>query len=218
METKSLSLDAVNFKFDSEKSGVFSGYASVFGGVDSYGDTIIKGAYKNTLTNRKRPIAMRWNHFGGVVGKWTSIVEDEKGLYVEGELTPGHSLAQDVYASIKHGAVTGMSIGYRATKAVENDNGGADLHEIDLIEISVVESPADIAAQIGDVKSAINDAASLKEVEKLLREAGGFSRADATALVSRIKSISHGEREETKSTSDIIAAIQAATTKLTARK
>lgn len=218
MERKSLGLDAVSLKFNDAKSGVFSGYASKFGGVDSYGDTIIKGAYVKTITDRKRPIAMRWNHYGPVIGKWTSIVEDENGLFVEGELTQGHSVASDVYASLKHGAVTGMSIGYRAVNQKENATGGVDLYEIDLIEISVVESPADLSAQIGDVKSVIDEAKSLKEVEKLLRDAGNFSRADATALVARIKSISHGERDEAKSTSDIISAIHAATNKLTARK
>lgn len=217
MELKNLSLDAVEFKFDDQRKGVFSGYASVFGGVDSYGDTIIPGAYKSTIENRERPIQLRWNHYGPVIGKWTIVREDEKGLYVEGELTPGHSVAEDAYASIKHGAITGMSIGYRPVKFRENGNGLRELEEIELVEISVVESPADLAAQIGNVKSAIDDATSLKEIERLLRDAGGFSRTDATALVSRIKSIAHGERDAEKSASDIVAAILASTQKLTMR-
>ena len=215
MEIKNLNLDIVEFKFDAEKAGVFSGYASVFGGVDSYGDTILRGAYKKTLKKRERPIQMRWNHYGPVIGKWTRIEEDEKGLYVEGELTPGHSVAQDVYASIKHNSISGMSIGYRPIEIRELGDGLRELKEIDLVEISVVESPADMAAQIGDVKSAIDDATSLKEIERLLRDAGGFSRSDATSLVSRIKSIAHGEREEESKTSDIVAAIKAATERLT---
>lgn len=217
MEFKNLSVDAVEFKFDADKPGVFSGYASVFGGVDSYGDTIMPGAYKDTIAERKRPIQMRWNHYGDVIGKWTVLREDEKGLYVEGELTPNHSKANDVYALIKHGAVTGMSIGYRPVKAIENEKGGKDLHQIDLIEISVVESPADIDAQIGNVKSIIQEANSLKEIERLLRDAGGFSRADATALVSRIKALSHGERDAEEATSETVKAIMAMTQKLTER-
>lgn len=217
METKSLALDVVEFKFDEAKPGVFSGYASVFGGVDSYGDTIMPGAYKDTLQSRKRPIQMRWNHYGDVIGKWTRIEEDEKGLYVEGELTPGHSKANDVYALIKHGAVTGMSIGFRPVKATENETGGKDLHQIDLVEISVVESPADLGAQIGDVKSLITEASSLKDIERVLRDAGRFSRADATALVSRVKALCHGERAAEDSTKAIADAIRAATSKLIVR-
>lgn len=194
---KLFNLSDVKIKFEGEDDRrVFSGYASVFGGVDSYGDTIMPGAYKNTLENRSRPVQMRWNHFGPVIGKWLKIYEDENGLYVEGELTPDHSVAEDVYASLKHGAVTGLSIGYRPIKSIENEQGGEDLYEIDLIEISVVESPADLNAQIASVKSKISDATTLKEIESLLREVGGFSRSDATSLVSRVKTISRGERVE----------------------
>lgn len=191
MEFKDIQIDSVELKFASDGSEVmtFSGYASVFGGVDSYGDTILPGAYKKTLKNRDRPIQMRWNHYGDVIGKWTRIEEDEKGLYVEGQLTPGHSKAQDVYASLKHGAVTGLSIGYRPMQVRELGDGRRELKEIDLIEISIVESPADNAAHIANVKSAIEEAKSLKEVEAILRDAGGFSRADACALVARVKSL-----------------------------
>ena len=208
MELKNLSLEAVEFKFDEGKSGTFSGYASVFGGVDSYGDTIMPGAYKKTLRKRARPVQLRWNHYGDVIGKWVEITEDEKGLFVTGELTPGHSKAADVYALLKHGAISGLSIGYRPVQIRELGDGKRELKEIELIEISVVESPADMAAQIGDVKSVIEGAESLKEIESLLRESGGFSRNDATALVSRIKSLAHGDREAENQTAAIAGLFQ----------
>lgn len=204
MQHKLLQIDQIDVKFTSDKEGIFSGYASVFGGVDAYGDTIMAGAYANTLQNRKRPVQMRWNHYGDVIGKWLSITEDEKGLFVEGSLTPNHSLAQDVYASLKHGSIGGLSIGYRVVKGVENETGGFDLYEIDLIEISVVESPADLAAQIEVVKSNIKTAESLKEVEAILRDAGNFTRSDATALVARIKAIALGEQEAKTSEEEAI--------------
>jgi len=40
METKRLSLQESQIKFREDQPMVFSGYASVFGGVDSYGDTV----------------------------------------------------------------------------------------------------------------------------------------------------------------------------------
>jgi HK97 family phage prohead protease len=130
MEIKQLALQQTEIKFVGN-AYQFSGYASMFGGVDSYGDTIESGAYKNTLENRERPVRMRWNHYGDVIGKWTSIREDEKGLYVEGELTPGHSKAADVFASMKHGAVDGLSIGYRIKAFNELENNRRLLKEIE---------------------------------------------------------------------------------------
>lgn len=50
---KSLKIDSAQLKFD-DSGRKFSGYASVFGGVDSYGDTVFKGAYEGTLADRRR--------------------------------------------------------------------------------------------------------------------------------------------------------------------
>ena len=70
---KSLSLTDCDIKMDGD-SGRFSGYASVFGGVDSYGDTIIKGAFETTLRRDGKP-KMFYGHdaFSGIpIGKWLS--------------------------------------------------------------------------------------------------------------------------------------------------
>ena len=203
MEHKLLTIDGTEVKFDPENGRKFQGYASVFNGLDSYGDTIIPGAYSRTLENRRRPVRMRWNHFGPVIGKWLTLQEDDRGLYVEGELTPGHSIASDVAASLMHKAIDGLSIGYMVNEE-EMDGDVRVLKEIELVEISVVEEPADINATISNIKSAIDDAKTIKELEGLLRDAGGFSRAHATALVGRIKALSHGEREEKANTRDLL--------------
>ena len=193
MQHKLIDLDQIDVKFDDARRGFFSGYASKFGGVDAYGDTVFPGAYLNTLEMRKRPVQMRFNHFSGVIGKWLNIRETEEGLWVEGELTQGHSLAEDVYASMKHGAISGLSIGYRPVKSFPNETGGLDLHEIDLVEISIVESPADLAAEIGDVKSAIDATKSYKELESILRESG-WSKSNATWFVEHCKRLGFGEQ------------------------
>ena len=206
MEHKLFSLDAAEVKFSADKPGFFAGYASKFHGVDAFGDTILPGAYAKTLEGRTRPVQMRWNHRGPVIGKFTTIKEDGVGLYVEGELTPGHSVAEDARASMKHGAVTGLSIGYRIPEggSEKSEHGGRLLKQIDLVEISVVESPADAHAQISSVKSAIEDSGSLKDIEAILRDAGGFSRADACALVARVKSM---QQSDSDAEDDVLAAL-----------
>jgi HK97 family phage prohead protease len=201
METKSLALASAEIKMGAEGGLSFSGYASVFDGLDSYGDTIEKGAYKNTLLDRDRPIQLRWNHFGPVIGKFTEMYEDEKGLFVEGELTKGHSQAEDTAALLRHGAISGLSIGYVVKDSVQ-EGVVRKLKDIDLHEISVVESPADNSAHIGSVKSA----KKLKDVEQFLRSKG-LSQAEATATVAAVKNI-HGEREEEKEKASEVTTIK----------
>ena len=153
---------------------------------------------------------MRWNHFGPVIGKWVKMYEDDKGLYVEGQLTPGHSVAEDVYASLKFGAVDGLSIGY-IPKEYEDDRetGIRTLTAIELIEISVVEEPADLGAKIDEVKQiseTIAQCESLKDAETCLRDACGLSRAAATAIVSQIKALTQSDSEAKDSISDDVTA------------
>jgi len=198
MEYKQIKLEATEFAFDDDER-MIRGYASVFGGIDSYGDTVAKGAYEDTIADRERPVRMRWNHFGPVIGKWTKMYEDDKGLYVEGQLTPGHSVAEDVYASLKFGAVDGLSIGY-IPKEYEDDKetGIRTLKEIELIEISVVEEPADLGAKIDEVKGiseALAKCESLKDAENCLRDACGLSRSTATAIISQIKTLTQSDSE-----------------------
>ena len=191
MEHKELALSKCEIKMGAEGALKFSGYASVFDGLDSYGDTIKAGAYKATLEDRNRPIQLRWNHYGPVIGKFTEIYEDEIGLHVEGELTKGHTAAEDTAALLRHGAISGLSIGY-IVKDFEQNGVVRELKEIELIEISVVESPADNAAHITTIKSA----AKLKDIEAVLRQKG-FSQTEATEIVATVKKI-HGERVSKK--------------------
>ena len=204
MKFKKLDLQKLDLKFVGEGM-TFSGYASVFGGVDSYGDTIDPKAYDATLKDRVRPVRLRWNHYGPVIGKWLRMTTDSVGLFVEGELTPGHSTAIDTYASLKHGAIDGLSIGYIAKSAIENPDGTRLLKEIELVEISIVEEPADINATVSNIKSAIEKANSIREIEATLRDSAGLSRLEACAVVSRIKSVIQSDFDNDKKQAQEIA-------------
>lgn len=199
---KMLSLDQVDLKVDGD-AGKFAGYASVFGGVDAYGDTIVQGAFASTLRNNGKP-KMFYNHDWTMpVGRYSVAKEDDHGLYVEGELTPGHSLAQDVRAGMKHGTIDGLSIGGYVRKGDydETDTGRVIRKWATLIEVSPVVFPADAAARIDgssvkgvDVDELVADIESIRDFERLLRDAGGFSKRAATALAAKAKAIlSQGE-------------------------
>lgn len=215
MEYKAIALDSAEIKFLGDGTTDFTGYASVFGGVDSYGDTIHPGAFTKAV-GAGREVKMYFNHgwkqFQLPIGKMT-VVEDERGLLVKSaEFTRGLRMADEVALALQHRTVSGLSIGYRVASDGFKSKGagqGRDIYRIDFLkEVSVVDWPADEAAQIS-MKAAIDDADSLKEMESLLRDAGGFSRADACALVSRIKSLAHGERDaETKRAAEVLALFQ----------
>lgn len=195
---KTLSLSDADIKMDGE-TGRFSGYASVFGGVDSYGDTIIKGAFESTLRANGKP-KMFFNHEWNMpIGKWLVAKEDDKGLYVEGELTPGLGLSADVRAAMKHGTLDGLSIGGFLKKGdFEDTEGGRIIRKwSNLAEVSPVVFPADSAARVDlssvkggpDLAEAIEQAQSIREIEQLLRDAAGLSKGAAVALVARVKAL-----------------------------
>jgi HK97 family phage prohead protease len=221
MEFKTTPLANAELKFSNEKP-TFTGYASVFGGVDSYGDTIHPGAFKTAIGDGAE-VKMYFNH-GWLrrelpIGKML-VREDDRGLRVErGEFTTGLKAAEDVMLAARHGTVNGLSIGFATSEAKtkRKEGGGRDIYEIELLkEVSVVDWPADSQALM-DMKSAIHEAETLKDIEALLRDAAGFTRADATALVSRIKSLTHGDRAAETDTSDLTAAIMQRVSKLSTR-
>lgn len=194
---KTLSLSAVDLKMDGD-TGRFKGYASVFGGVDSYGDTIIKGAFESTLRKNGKP-KMFYNHAWDMpVGKWVVAKEDDHGLYVEGELTPDLRLAEDVRAAMKHGTIDGLSIGGYIERGDydETESGRVIRKWSSLIEVSPVVFPADGAARAdasemkaGDLLEMIDRIESIRDLESFLRDAGGLSKGAAVALTARAKQI-----------------------------
>lgn len=196
---KTLSLSSCDIKLEGD-TGKFAGYASVFGGVDSYKDTILRGAFDYTLRNNGKPKMFYGHDWGMPIGKWIVAKEDDHGLYVEGELTPGLSKSADVHAALKHGTLDGLSIGGYLKKGDWED--GADGGRIirrwsNLVEVSPVVFPADASARIAmdsvkhglDVEQAIEGIETIRDFERFLRDAGGLSKGLAEALVSRAKSV-----------------------------
>ena len=199
---KHLLLSDVQLKFAANGGGTFTGYASVFGGLDSYRDTILPGAYKSVIdrisAGAARMPKMFVNHRSWElpVGKWLSIEEDSKGLLMSGELTPGNPQAAVVKAAMQHETVDGLSIGYMLSESDVHYIKGDDGERIrviknisELSEVSVVTYPADDAARVdlSSVKSALDSIHNIKDFEDFLREAGGFSKSLATATASRAK-------------------------------
>lgn len=195
MFRKTLSFSDCQIKTDGE-TGKFSGYASVFNSIDSYGDTILPGAYEKTLEVNGLPkMFLQHESWELPIGKWLSAEEDNHGLWVEGELTLGMGRANDTYAALKHGTLDGLSIGYRLSKDDYDYVEGSDMSRrviknITLLaEVSPVVFPAETQARIDldSVKSDIEEIKTIRDFERFLRDAGGLSKGLTEALVSRAK-------------------------------
>lgn len=203
MEKKLHSFESCEFKLDADR-GTFTGYASKFNGIDSYGDTILPGAYAETLKNRARPVAMYFNHVSmrsdmpAKIGTWIGYEEDDYGLKMEGQLTIGHPTANAVLASMKNGTINGLSIGFRVPPGGSEKEGRIrKLKRIDLVEVSIVEEPADAGAIIDrtSIKSAVDSFKTLADVETYLREACSFSATAASDFVSKTRIIVRSESD-----------------------
>lgn len=194
MKTKHLQI-SLEIKSVSE-TGVFSGYGSVFHNEDSYGDVVRPGAFKKSLAEwakKGRLPPMLWQHNRHEpIGVFTKMVEDEKGLFVEGRLLIDDiPQARAAYALLKEKALGGMSIGYREILIEQDhDEKVTNLLELDLWEVSVVTFPANEEATVDSVKSALAGGGlpTLPEFEKFLRDAG-FSKSQSVAIAS------HGLRQ-----------------------
>lgn len=165
--------------------GTFTGYGSVFGNVDSYGDKIVPGAFGQTLAKHRREgskVPMLWQHMSEEpIGVWTDLVEDGKGLRAHGQLILGVPRAASTYQLMKQSAIRGLSIGYTVNEA-DTDGNVRLLKEVELWEISVVTFPANRRATVDSVKSnrfeefarllRDGEPPPIKEFEDLLREAG----------------------------------------------
>ena len=214
---KTLKFDDVALKVQGDL-GTFEGYASKWGGVDSYGDTILRGAFSESLKSTTPKLF--WNHDWSMpVGKWVSVEEDSVGLYVKGELTPGLGLSSDVRAAMKHGTIDGLSIGGFLKKGDYEEKDGRRVIRkwSQLAEISPVVFPADSAARIDlstvksiDFENLLPECKSEKEIERLLRDAG-LGKWEAMAIVSRVRAIVKGSdspQPQTDETALILERIQ----------
>jgi HK97 family phage prohead protease len=187
------------------EDGLFSGYGSVFGVVDSYKEVVAPGAFTESLKGRMP--SLLWQHrMAEPIGIYTSVKEDAVGLHVEGKLALKTARGSEAYELLKMGAVTGLSIGFVSREdSYDKVSGIRTLKKVDLWEVSPVTFPANDASRVTAVK-ALNQIKTIRDVEAYLRDVGGFSKSEALALVASIKSM-HG-RSDSAELDELAAAIK----------
>jgi len=211
LETRRTLTVAVEFKAVGD-DGTIEGYGSVFDVVDDWDDVVAPGAFKASLAEHKAAStmpAMLWQHDPDQpIGVWTSMVEDSKGLRVTGKLALDTVRGKEAYALLKMGALNGLSIGFLSKQwSYDRDTEVRTLLEVDLWEVSIVTFQANKAATVTNIKAAPEEMVAPKDAERILRDAG-FSKAGATAFVSRVMRMGEERREAAKSTAQALKAAQ----------
>lgn len=182
---------------DEASAKSFSGYGAFFGNVDSYGDVIEAGAFQETIASARKSgnwPAMLSQHGAWAmtsedmtpVGIWTDMGEDGKGLKMDGVLADT-ARGQDLYTLMKmkpRPAINGLSIGYipkKFTMGTKPSEPRRTLHQVELIEVSLVTFPANGKARVSSVKSAADF--TDREFEQLMQDAG-LSRKEARIVMT----------------------------------
>ena len=185
------------FEFKADAQGLVAGVASSFNGIDSYGDTVVPGAFTNTLLEHKlagtMPV-MLWAHRASEpIGKWTHAIEAPRGLVVHGQLNLKTDRGAQAFEHLRGGDLSGLSVGYDVPRDGSEMRGPVRvLKALRLHEVSVVSLPADSGARITSVKErgqlATLDPDDLpttrRELERMLIGLG-FTKQRATALASK---------------------------------
>lgn len=211
-------------------AGELEGHGAVYANVDDGGDMFAPGAFTLALkklqaSGRVPSMYMQHGALLGAdprpVGKWLSVTEDAKGLLVKGRLV-GLETETGKYnhALVKEGAMTGLSVGYKARKVDYPKTAGEPrrlIKEADLFEISIVDQPMNTLARIGQVKA---EELTEREVERWLTQDAGFSRSEAREIISHGFKSLIAKRDagggESQELAELVAAFNRSTEKLAA--
>jgi len=196
---------------DVTQSGTFVGYGSVYDIIDQGDDVVATGAFSDSLAewaSKSRMPALLWQHRSGEpIGAYTSMKEDDIGLYVEGKLALKTQRGAEAYELMQMKAISGLSIGFMTREdSFDQKTGVRTIKKGDLWEVSLVTFPMNDQARVSAVKS-IEEISDFKSAERFLRESGGLSRSEATALVARIKALAQRDSGAETEAKSLIAAL-----------
>ena len=169
-------------------SGVFVGYASLFGQRDGTGDVLMKGAFAGSL-RRKGPgnIRMLFQHDPAEpVGTWLDMRETARGLHVMGRLDCNVQRGRELLSLLESGGLDGLSIGFKTVTAARDKAAGTRLlHQVDLWEISLVTFPMLQGARVSAVTPAHTAAGQLFAARAAIAPRNGPEAAASLALLFR---------------------------------
>jgi hypothetical protein len=160
-----------------------------------------KGCFTDTLMQMTP--AMLWQHDKREpIGVYKVCREDEKGLYVEGQMPVDDTLVKGrVMPQMKAGSVRAMSIGFTVDEyRYDKEADIVYFQKVKLWEISLVTIPANAQAVITDMKS-LEQAENITEINQLLKNYG-ISNRKCNIIISKIKSFVRDEQSKERDVQD----------------
>ena len=185
METKAFNGEPLEVS----ESRTVTGYLASFGDVDSDGDIIQKGAFTKTLAeswkNGRTRIKYLLDHkTDNVVGVFTKLEEDDKGLFYEAKIAT-HTKGEDYYRMVKDGVVDQHSIGFY-TLQHKKEGKHRVITEVKLIEGSGIQfRAANYNTPITSVKSEQEVFDMISKLEYALKN-GSYSDETMKELKSQL--------------------------------
>ena len=165
LQHKSFEFNDITVDADSR---TISGYASVFNVVDSDGDLIQKGAFTKTLMENSNRIVHLYQHNPvQLLGRPTTLVEDEKGLYFVTTIAKTQ-LGDEVLELYKNGSLKEHSIGFQTLKKI-NRGTYTEITEVKLYEFSSVTWGANSEAQFTGFKSQFASDSIIENCDKMIK-------------------------------------------------
>lgn len=211
VQCRRMPIGAENLRFiQDDKTGAVkvSGYAVTWDSINFYDEKFIRGAFAEVcaaFAARTKKVHAYYNHGWRMywvdslmalrIGKYTVLKEDDIGLYLELEFTPGLYWAQQVAAMVKHETVDGFSIAFYTPNPMDIEDKGThvEIKRADIYEISVVDEPADSAARIIN-DDAIDSIKTEDDAEELIRSMG-FPGDYAKKLMARLSGMQKPHEE-----------------------
>jgi HK97 family phage prohead protease len=159
----SFSFAEVKASAPDDEFGWVEGYGNVSGVRDRANEVVIAGAYGDMEKIKKEGFLAAGHEWGAAgIGYFEEVREDEKGLFFRAKFhstDEAQAVRKVIQERVEAGKTVSFSIGYFVKKAkwVEVEEGKSDyyreLHEIEVVEISVVTVPANTASTLTDFKA-----------------------------------------------------------------
>ncbi|HLU76140.1 MAG TPA: HK97 family phage prohead protease [Nonomuraea sp.] len=175
---------------ENTEEGVFEAIVAAYN-VDSVGDKIVPGAFKETLDEWKEkdsPIPVIWSHDWGDPDSHIGVVEEaaetDDGLWIKARLDLDEPRAAKVYKLLKGRRITQFSFGYEVQEGAfvdskDADDGGGEsyyeLRKLKLFEVGPTLVGANQSTSLESVKSGVTE----ERVREIVAEARTKAEGDA---------------------------------------